>query len=234
MSDQQITRRTLLSNSSRLAAGGALALGAASLPTAAFARRRGQRPNTRTANDIAVLNYALTLEHLEAAFYVQGVAAFSDGDISAYLTNAGFGPAVASSAYARIVDVRDHEVTHVNTLISVIQSLGGQPIPPCVFDFSAAYADPATFLATSQALEDTGVRAYTGALALIASADLQTAGATIATVEARHASYFRTLTQVNPFPAAFDTPESPSSIINQVLATGFVVSCPVTPPTPGA
>lgn len=234
MADSPMTRRTLLTNSSRLAAGGALALGVASLPTSAFARRRGPRPVTPNSNDIDVLNYALTLEHLEAAFYVQGVEAFSDGDISEYLINQGFGPAVATDAYARIVDVRDHEVTHVETLISVIQSLGGQPIPSCVFDFSAAYGDVATFLATSQVLEDTGVRAYTGALALIVSADLQTAGATIATVEARHASYFRTLTQVNPFPAAFDTPESPASIINQVLATGFVVSCPVTPPTPGA
>ncbi len=234
MAHEPMSRRKLLSNSSRLAAGGALALGVASMPTAAFARRRGPAPVTRNNNDIAVLNYALTLEHLEAAFYVQGVAAFTDGDISSYLSNAGFGPAVSTNAYARIVDVRDHEVTHVNTLISVIQSLGGTPIPSCVFDFSAAYGDVATFLATSQVLEDTGVRAYTGALALITSPDLQTAGATIATVEARHASFFRTLTQLNPFPAAFDMPESPTEIINQVLATGFVVSCPVTPPTPGA
>ena len=49
-------------------------------------------------------------------------------------------------------------------------------------------------------LENTGVSAYDGAIAYIKAAKLQTAGATIATVEARHASYLNLINGDLPFP----------------------------------
>ncbi len=61
--------------------------------------------------------------------------------------------------------------------------------------------------------------AYDGAIARIKSRDLQTAAATIATVEARHASYLRFLNGENPFPEAFDTPKSKREILK--AASGF-------------
>lgn len=231
---QTTTRRTLLSRSAKLAGAG-VAVSVAASPLTAFARRRpGPGPGYpgRGKNDLDVLNYALTLEHLEANFYIAGVDAFSENEVEDYFADHDFGPSVSESVYERLIDVRDHEVTHVNTLISVIESLGGEPVPPCNYDFSGPLASVQAFFATAQVLEDTGVRAYDGAIALIKSPDLQTAGATIATVEARHASYFRLLNMLNPFPAAFDEATPPEQIIAEVLATGLIVSCPVPPPVP--
>ena len=194
--------------------------------------RAGGGGGGQPVGDVDVLNYALTLEHLEANFYIEAVNTFSESEIESYIAAQGFGPAVADTAWQRIIDVRDHEVIHVQTLQQVITNLGGTPVPPCVYNFDGALASVQSFLATSMTLENTGVMAYDGAIDLIESRQIQTAGATIATVEARHASYFNLLNGSNPFPAAFDTPVEPPQIIEAVLATGLIVSCPVPPPIP--
>jgi len=195
-----------------LVTGGALALAAAALPggRAALAQPRQGNGNGGNggggASDIEVLNYALTLEHLEYAFYRDGLALFSKRDFK----RAGFG----GPAYGRLKVIRGHEETHVDTLTAVIRDLGGDPVEeaPC-YDFAAAYASVEAFLATAQLLENTGVSAYDGAIALIESAELQTAGATIATVEARHAAYLNDLNGDSPFPDAFDTPLSMAEVL---------------------
>jgi len=69
------------------------------------------------------------------------------------------------------------------------------------------------------------VSAYDGAIAYVDSPALQTAGATIATVEARHASYLNLVNDDIPFPDAFDTPVAPQAIC-ETVRTGFIVSCP--------
>jgi hypothetical protein len=74
----------------------------------------------------------------------------------------------------------------------------------------------ADFIATAQVLEDTRVMAYDGAIAYIDSAGLQTAGATIATVEACHASYLRLLNGEVPFPELFDEPKAPRQVCEMV------------------
>jgi len=110
--------------------------------------------------------------------------------------------------------IRGHEETHVDTLTGVIVDLGGVPVEeaPC-YNFVEAYRSVANFLATAQLLENTGVSAYDGAIALIDSPALQTAGATIATVEARHAAYLNDLNGDSPFPDAFDTPLSMAEVL---------------------
>ena len=67
-------------------------------------------------------------------------------------------------------------------------SLGGQT------EYKSPVKDVKDFIAVAQTLEDTGVTAYDGAMTDIHKPGLQTASATIATVEARHASYLRLLT----------------------------------------
>ena len=173
-------------------------------------------------DDLAVLNYALTLEHLEAAFYVQGLKRFSAKSFHSGALTSRLGPRVSGSLYEYLELIRDHEVEHVATLISVIESLGGTPVGPCTYDFQ--YKDVMGFLQTAQALENTGVMAYDGAIAQICNPDLQTAGATIATVEARHASYLNLVNGEIPFPAAFDTPKTMAEIL--AIAGQFIVSCP--------
>ena len=176
-----------------------------------------------TQGDIAVLNYALTLEHLEYAFYRDALfdPKNPDANPDGFRAN-DFNGFLDPKLYERLLDVKDHEDEHVDTLISVISSLGGTPVAEACYDFG--YDTANAFLAVAQLLENTGVMAYTGALAGITSPDLQTAGATIATVEARHASYLNLINADNPFPAAFDEPKTMAQIL--AAASGFIVECP--------
>ena len=172
-------------------------------------------------SDVDVLNFALTLEHLEYAFYRDGLERFEERDFRRAKTLNGFGNRVREDVRPNLIDIRDHEGTHVDTLSAVIEDLGGTPVEETCYDFGVSDADD--FLGVAAVLENTGVSAYDGAINLIEDADLLTAGATIATVEARHASYLNTLTGADPFPAAFDDPKSMDEILD--AAGGFIVEC---------
>ncbi len=132
------------------------------------------------------LNFALSLEYIEANFYIKGVG--TAGLIPA-------GPGVGA-----LTTIRDHENAHVNFLKTAITSLGATPVSftAASFDFTAkgAFADVFsnydTFLAVAQTFEDTGVRAYKGQAGnLMANNDVLTAALNIHSVEARHASHIR-------------------------------------------
>lgn len=219
------SRRNFLTGSAKLIGGGTLAVALAGSPLFSGAKTvmaQSTTPAAPNLTDIDILNYALTLEHLEAAFYVRGLNTFSRTDFTSARFIRGFGGRIISTVYDYFRLIRDHEVTHVQTLISIIRGLGGTPVGPCTYNFG--YTNVDGFVAVAQALEDTGVMAYDGAVALIQSPDLQTAGATIATVEARHASYLRLLNGNVPFPAAFDTPKTMAEIL--AIVSQFIVSCP--------
>lgn len=177
-----------------------------------------------TASDedlLSVLNYALTLEHLENAFYRDGLASFT---VDAF-TALGFQPSVVDY----IAEIGNDELTHVETLTTVITDLGGTPVAEGTYDFAAAYADPTAFLATAMALENTGVDAYTGAAQyLIDNDDLLTAALTIHGVEARHAAYLNILNNEDPFPDAFDEPLTPAEVVE--IAGPFIVDAEVVTP----
>lgn len=178
-----------------------IAIAAASVPFALASKADAQ--DARLGQDIAVLNYALTLERLEADFYVRGLQRFGAADFAGLFCAAGL--------FDRLRDIRDHEVAHVATIQSVIEGLGGRPVMGGEFTFP--YTDARSFLRVAQVLENTGVSAYTGAVALIRLPAILTASSTIATVEARHAAYLNLVNGDNPFPAATDTPRSPGDII---------------------
>jgi len=177
-------------------------------------------------NDLALLNYALGLENLEAAFYNEGLTKFTASDFSQSSLIAGLGSSVGANVYSYLQKIREHENAHVVTLGAVIKSLGGTPVAACKYNFG--YKTPDDFLKLAAVLENTGVMAYDGAIALLTSKDLITAGAAIATVEARHASYLNLVTGDVPFPAAFDTPKSMQEIL--AAAGAFITSCGTTPP----
>jgi hypothetical protein len=155
--------------------------------TRAFAQSGG--------GDLDILNFALTLEYLEAAFYKEGLA------------KAGLsGPAKKLAK-----EIGDHENQHVQALTQTIQKLGGKPVaaPKVAFPFT----DQASFLKLAQVFEDTGVSAYNGAAPMIKSKDVLGAAGSIVQIEARHAAAIRLLNGANPSPAAFD----PTLSKNQVL-----------------
>ncbi len=233
--DRPDTRSTFLRKAGLT---GAALIGGGTLLSAGAGTARASRLGVEAITDVDVLNFALTLEYLEAAFYVQalgngstslptGVPAssgkFNRGSITGTKELAGFGGRVRSSAYGHLSEIRDHEVTHVDFLQT---ALGAAAAPACVFDFSAGLTDVATFLATARTLENTGVMAYDGAIRYVETPDFLQAGAQIATVEARHAAYLNLLTGQSPFPMPFDSGKKPSEIVTAVLATGFVTSCP--------
>src|SRR5918998_6852341 len=226
------SRRGFLTGSAKLLGGGALRLGAAP----AFAKGNddedkkhgGKRNNGSGVSDVDILNYALVLERLEYEFYRRHLQRFSENKIEGASIFEGFGNEVRSDIYDNLVEIRNHEKTHVQTLIKVIKSLGGKPVGGSTLGGQTEYDFGVTsvkeFVATAQVLEDTGVMAYDGAIAYIDKPGLQTASATIATVEARHASYLRLLNGEVPFPEPFDEPKAPRQVCE--LVDPFITKSP--------
>ncbi|CAN5917955.1 hypothetical protein BH11GEM1_BH11GEM1_09580 [soil metagenome] len=169
------------SSSARTRAG--LMMGGAVLATAALASNAFAQGLPSMVVDI--LNFALTLEHLEAEFYVTGVG------------TSGLIPADMRAPFDQI---RKHEVAHVAFLRGV---LGSAAIAKPTFDFTGGsgsgngpfadvFRNGQTFAAVAQAFEDTGVRAYKGQAAnLMGHNDVLRAALRIHSVEARHASQVR-------------------------------------------
>jgi hypothetical protein len=134
---------------------------------------------------VNILNFALTLEYLESTYYTTG------------LSTSGLIPSADMTVFMQI---SKHETDHVALLKSTIISLQGTPVALPTFDFTAGgtytdvFTNYQTFLALSNAFEDTGVRAYKGqAAALSGSGAVLTAALDIHSVEARHASEVRRL-----------------------------------------
>jgi hypothetical protein len=161
---------------------------------------------------IDVLNYALTLEHLEYAFYRDGLDMFSAEDFAA----AGY----AENVYEWFGLIRDHEQEHVETITQVIIDLGGEPVAEADYDFG--YSDLAGFVGVAQVLENTGVSAYQGAAQFLIDEDaLLTAALTIHGIEARHAAYLNGLQGESPFPDAFNPTLTPDEVL--AAAGPFIV-----------
>jgi rubrerythrin len=148
--------------------------------------------------DLEILNFALTLEYLEAAFYKEGLAnAGLSGDAKKIATEAG-----------------DHENEHVATLTQTIKQLGGKPVaaPGVQFPFK----DQKSFMKLAQVFEDTGVAAYNGAGPSIESKEVLGAAGSIVQVEARHAAVIRFLNGADPAPDAFDKTLSVAQVTKAV------------------
>jgi len=154
--------------------------------------------NTQSSDftdDLDIFNYALTLEHLENAFYRDGLEEFDE----AAFEDAGYDAEVREF----VVAIGEHEQAHVDIITETIEGAGGTPVEEAEYDFG--YSDVDGFLAVAQALEDTGTKAYTGAAPYIADKGLLTAALTIHGVEARHSAYLNEITGADvPFPGALE------------------------------
>ena len=175
---------------------------------------RGQTTTTSASvNEVDVLQYALTLENLELAYYTQGLSLFN----ASAFTAAGY----PSFLQPYLLIIQSHEQTHVNFLTSVI---GSTAVPACTYNFASALVNVSTFLATAAALENAGQTAYDGAINGITTAAYAQAAATIATVEARHAAFLNNVLGTVPFPNTFDTVNAPTTIAGAVGP--FITLCP--------
>lgn len=157
--------------------------------------------------DVDILNYALTLEYLEATFYTDGLKQVS-------------GLSAGQKKLAK--EIRDNEDAHVDALIATVKKLGGKPAAKPKFDFGGAFGSAAAFLKTANVLEDTGVSAYNGAAPLIESGEVLGAAGSIVQVEARHAALIRLERGKSPAPVAFDKPSEMAAVLKAV--TPFIKS----------
>jgi rubrerythrin len=131
--------------------------------------------------DLSILNYALTLEYLEADFYNQFTG---DGINATKLSNAQV------KEYAR--EIAAHENAHVAALKATITKLGGTPVAKPTFDFGPLIGSKTVndelFLALAATFEPIGVRAYLGQVAQLTNPELVATAGAIHAVEANHVS----------------------------------------------
>jgi len=175
-----------------------------------------------TNTDVDILNFALTLEHIEYAFYNGGVSLLAKNKSNHNLRGNNNSLWSLLDVYGRLLEILDHERIHVQSINNTINKLGGTPVAACIYDFG--YKTAVEFLAIGRIFENVGVSAYTGAIASIENSAIVTAAATIATIEARHASYLNVVNGLDPFPTPFDSPLDMRAVFG--LASAFIVSCP--------
>jgi rubrerythrin len=154
------------------------------------------------AQDARILNFALLLEYLTAAFYGETV---DKGAVRGELRR-----------FAQVVGA--HERAHVALLRKV---LGKKARPRPRLDFGTATSEPKRYLAAAITLEDTGVAAYNGQAANLTPHTLA-AAAEIVSVEARHAAWARALGGQLPAIAATDPLASEAQVLATLRKTGFL------------
>lgn len=156
------------------------------------------------ADDVDVLNYALTLEYLEAAFYQQGNEA---GLVSG-----------KEKEYLELVQ-RDEEA-HVKAVKQTIRKLGGKPVAKPEVQFGDAFANRKSYLTTSHTFENIGVGAYLGAAGFLKNKDVLQAAAGIFGVEARHAALVGNMLGLDAeggvYKGAFETPLAKSKVLDKI------------------
>ncbi len=193
----------------QFARGGGKVMAAALLPLAAAGCAvvgKAIAPDTGLAKN--VLEFAILLEELEHAFYVNALAA----------------PRLIPASDRPIFEqISKHEGAHVTFLNTGLTGIGGSPQTAPKFDFTAhgqhsdVFRNYHSFLALAQTFEETGVGAYKGQAAnLITSSSLLTAALRIHSVEARHAAEIRRLRGEKGWSGAFDEPLSKETVLARV------------------
>ncbi len=149
--------------------------------------------------DLGILNYALTLEYLETAFYQDVVKSglFKGSDL------------------ATIKKFGDEEAQHVAALTAAIKQSGGKPASAPKAKFPLDSADSVLMLAGT--VENLGAAAYLGQAGNIKSPQVLASALAIHSVEGRHAAALNTLLGQSITPdGAFGKPADPTTVLNSV------------------
>lgn len=209
--ESELDRRNFLKTAKVVGFGASLAFVAAacskksptagSSPTGAASAAASSSPSAGPNPDLPILNYALTLEYLEADFYKKGLA----------------GNIMTGRTLALVTPIEAHEQAHVATLTATIQKLGGTPVASPTFVYpTGTFTSEATFLKTASTFEELGVTAYQGQVTLIQTPAILGAAASIAGVESRHAAILASLNGGNPFPAPVEAHNPMSTVLADV------------------
>ena len=131
--------------------------------------------------DLAIVNYALTLEYLETEFYHRVIKSGLFG----------------GSTLSTLKTFGDQEQAHVNALKKAAQSMGTPAAKP---NGKFPLHNPTQVAKLAATVENLGAAAYLGAAGLISSKEILAAALAIHSVEARHAAVLNTLTKQSPTP----------------------------------
>jgi hypothetical protein len=213
------SRRAFMSDATLVGAGAA-ALGVVGSGVVAANDGTNGNGGSDDVSDVDVLNDALTLEHLEAAYYNDFLNSYSEGEVEGSEVAQYFArPTLQYSTYQQIQDVRDHEEAHVETLRQTIEDLGGTPVEPAEYEFSYSSIDE--FVAVADRIEAIGVSAYAGAAPMLDSDEVLAAALSIHSVEANHQTYFQLLNLQRPAPNAFNSARTMDQVLP--IAKQFIV-----------
>jgi hypothetical protein len=152
------------------------------------------------SGDLAILNYALALEHIENAMYKA-------------LLSSGY---LYGQAYQYASTFGAHEHTHVVALTATIKKLGGTPVAAQATYHFPMLTSLGQIIGLLVTVEDLGASAYLGAAPMIKDATLLETAVAIHTVEAEHATAWRRMAGLNTVPFAFAPPSSMSKVLAAV------------------
>ncbi|HME04582.1 MAG TPA: ferritin-like domain-containing protein [Solirubrobacteraceae bacterium] len=146
--------------------------------------------------DAEILNFALTLEYLESAFYNQkGKEVGLSGTAKDYASKFGA-----------------EEAAHVSALTAAITKLGGTPVKKPQFVFPVT--NESSFLKLASTLENTGVGAYNGAAPMLSNKQVLAVAGSIVQIEGRHAAAIDLLIGTSPTPnQGFDRPLTKEEVL---------------------
>lgn len=164
------------------------------------------------ADDYSILTFALTLEHLETAFYASALKKFQKSDFK------------DEALYNNVVRLATDEATHVSKISSVFKAAKRAVPGPCRYNFP--FNTTAEFLKLASVIEGVGVSAYAGAAVYVSNKDVLKTAASILPIEARHDAILRLAVNVPPYAGPFDVPLTFQQVWS--LASQFIVkgSCP--------
>ncbi|KAF8322753.1 ferritin-like domain-containing protein [Cantharellus anzutake] len=166
--------------------------------------------------DSDIFQIALTLEHLENAFYTEGLKKYD----AAAFRKAGFPDWVRE----RITQVAEHEATHVKSLE---KKLGSAATQPCTYQFPDT--DAKSFVTLAGALEWGGASAYLGAISHLTDPDDITVAGSILATEARQAAWINSAALKGfPWDGSFNTPLTADEVLG--IVQGFFKTCPASNP----
>lgn len=186
----ELSRRSLLKG-----VVGAAALAAMPLSSIAFGEVQALAANL--PDDFAILNFALTLEHLEDVAYRQAIAS---GKVTG--KNAQY-----------VKEYGEQERQHVALITGALQQAGKTAVAEQAKYNFPAYTDEKTIISFLRVLEETGVGAYTGAAQFIKDKGILTIAGGIQQVEARHTAILRRQDGKEPVPTAFEKALTPDMVL---------------------
>jgi predicted lactoylglutathione lyase len=167
--------------------------------TSAAKKMGGSETEQFGKGDLGIVNYALTLEYLEAAFYADVVKSglFKGAELKA------------------IEKFGQEEAEHVEALTQAAKALGGKPAAEPKAEFPLEDAKSVVELAGT--VENLGAAAYLGQAANIESPEVLASALAIHSVEGRHAATLNGMLGVSITPdGAFAKPADAKTVLKSV------------------